>query len=98
MTTRYTQEHYEDVARIIASHVRPALNPSTPAPYIQPRCLVDDFADLFAADNPPVMGRCCDPVPPNEFVAAECTNYIVVSGFNRDRFLSACGLDYEGAE
>ncbi len=68
MTTRYQSEHYEDVARILYV-------------YGVDKRIVDTFADLFAADNPPAC------------IEGQCPSH---GGFNRERFLTACGLESEG--
>ncbi len=78
MTTRYQSEHYEDVARILQQHVH------LPR-HIEQRQLVEDFADLFAADNPPRCSTCG---------ASVCSQrgHVFVSGFNCEQFLADCGL------
>ncbi len=72
MTTRYQKSQIEDVARIL---VREGSG-STFGPV---RNIALDFADLFAADNPPAWDS-------NK----------LVGGFDRERFLAACGLESEG--
>ncbi len=96
MTTRYQKRHYEDVARIIVGHNGGLLDTYSPANH---KCLADDFADLFAADNPKCCIHCgyvkgtteiCDSA--NGQLRDEHT---FEYGFDRDQFLVACGLKPE---
>ncbi len=73
--SRYTKEHYEDVAHIFAQYSRGLHNG-----------VVKDFADLFAADNPK---RCTFHGEHDTGYSEDCK----VTGFNRERFLAACGLE-----
>lgn len=82
MTTRYTQEHYEDVARLLKGP------PTTQG-------IVHDFADLFATDNPPLCPNCKVSVAG---VRTDCSTPEVahiLGGFDRAQFLVACGLESE---
>ena len=96
MTTRYQTQHYEDVARFIADIRR--LQYSTPGG-ATPAYMADWFADLFAANNPASCIHCGDDVG----TAVGCTNangrtydeHLFEGGFDRDRFLKACGLESE---
>ena len=85
MTTRYQKKHYEDVAAILcigaAADVKLAVSDVTGT-------LIRQFADLFAADNP---GACS--CPPGEEHPSKCN---MRGGFDRERFLTACGLESEG--
>ncbi|KKM24101.1 hypothetical protein LCGC14_1608510 [marine sediment metagenome] len=87
--SRYSKEHYEDVARIIVGHNGGLLDTYSPANH---KCLADDFAELFAADNPPSTH--CWHCGSNRNVVTDCThvehNY---GGFDREQFLTACGLE-----
>ncbi len=85
--SRYTKEHYEDVAAILLPHC-----PGNS----QIGQIVKDFADLFAADNPPkcihcgrsgaeAVGLCLGP--------QDYLNHEVAGGFNCEQFLTACGLE-----
>ena len=86
--SRYTKQHYEDVARILFEH----------SGYTTAMVVTDDithaFADLFAADNPP-NSRCWN-CGDDKGTTSICTrpneghNY---GGFDRDQFLKACGLE-----
>ncbi len=86
MTTRYQKSQIEDVAYIFAGRGMPDIV------RVQ---LTGDFADLFTADNPTCCVNCGDientPVctRPNE-------GHNFSGGFNRERFLAACGLESEG--
>ncbi len=91
MTTRYQEKHYEDVAYIFATRGMPDIVRAQ---------LTGDFADLFAADNPKCCIHCgyvkgateiCDPAggPLRD-------EHTFEYGFDRDQFLTACGLESEG--
>lgn len=95
MTTRYQKRHYEDVAQFLKTN-KPHNNygnPSTAQNLLKGYhgMLCGRFADSFAADNPPVcqVGSHDGPCTP--------TCLIEGSGFDRARFLAACGLESEGA-
>ena len=89
MTTRYQKRHYEDVASILheAKRIEVDIGRLIPA-----AGYADEFADLFAADNPP---RCidCGAHRGEEADNAECTHHLFADGFDRDQFLAACGLE-----
>ena len=77
--SKYQDSHYEDVAAILLEHI--LLSHVSP----MNRDLVNTFADLFAADNPPF----CNAIPyPYDHDRHDC----VEGGFNREQFLAACGL------
>lgn len=83
MTIRYQKRHYENVARLLDKH------------HASPG-MCYDFADLFAADNPLICRQCGD----DEGSTARClpdepTVEHSYDGFDRRRFLSACGLESE---
>jgi len=96
--SRYTKEHYEDVARTIRlerEHWEGLPNDAQTA--MAESILThwsNSLADLFAADNPP-GSRCWNCGDDNESMAL-CTrpneghNF---GGFNRKPFLEACGLE-----
>ena len=87
MTTRYQESQIEDVAGIIAAELDD--HPERPNRTPTLRAVARQFADLFAANTPPIMRLCwCSP---------ECTDVRQVSGFNRTDFLAACGLESEVA-
>lgn len=77
MTTRYQETYYEDVAQLLNKHH------SSPS-------LCFDFADRFAADDPPLCLPCG--VPHSRFHASEGLHEYK-GGFDRKRFLAACGLE-----
>ncbi|KKN69276.1 hypothetical protein LCGC14_0442710 [marine sediment metagenome] len=89
----YTEQHYKSIADLLSK-----ADPSHPV-MIQVKGICLDFADLFAADNPPST-RCWNCGDDNESMAL-CTrpneghNF---GGFNREWFLEACGLTAEQAE
>ncbi|KKN08696.1 hypothetical protein LCGC14_1053950 [marine sediment metagenome] len=83
--SRYTKEHYEGIAGLLAKyHASPGM------------CL--DFADLFAADNPEVCRYCGDSPTAAK---VRCVGHEgdpfhnFEGGFNREQFLEACGLETE---
>ncbi len=79
----YTKEHYEDVARIFKA--RSCGKPNC-VYHSSIRPLVEDFIDLFAADNPPF----CNAIPyPYDHDRHDC----VEGGFDPKQFLAACGLE-----
>ncbi len=72
--SRYTKQHYEDVARLIRESWPEAMPEDVNEVILF--SLANKFADLFAADNPDR--------PAYEY-----------KGFDRERFLAACGLEPE---
>ncbi|KKM93912.1 hypothetical protein LCGC14_1203760 [marine sediment metagenome] len=78
MTTRYQSKHYEGVAKLIQRTNGCSI-----------RYTAGQFADLFAADNPPFC-RTCN-VAHTIFYASEGM-HDYDGGFNRAEFLAACGL------
>ncbi|KKL57997.1 hypothetical protein LCGC14_2229830 [marine sediment metagenome] len=91
MTTRYQKRHYEDVACILHKYYKGiAYGPGYNA------CVASDFADLFAADNPP-NDYCgdCGIQPPFHVPCTEKEEHAIYhyQGFNRAQFLAACGLE-----
>ncbi len=84
--SRYTKQHYEDVAKLL----------SDSSGYIGTAdavvtSLINDFADLFAADNPPFC-RNCD-IPHSVHYVQREGLHEYTGGFNRKPFLEACGLE-----
>ena len=92
MTTRYQKTHYEDVARILR-HERDAglsgLGSNMGSTAIA--CVMLEFSNLFAADNPPTCR--IHGIIGNER-KDDCPND---RGFNREKFLTACGLESGGS-
>ncbi len=85
MTTRYQKSQIEDVARVLSYHTTAAGMDDEQERMQWLTWIAKSFVDLFAADNPPIMKHCwCYP---------ECTDVRQVSGFDRERFLAACGLE-----
>ena len=96
MITRYQKKHYEDVARLLVNR-RISMDEQLPE-YMDGFNdaiwkLVEDFADLFAADNLTVCHICGD----SEGTAPPCVypklEHVFEGGFNREEFLAACGLE-----
>ena len=96
---RYTTPHYEDVARLVKQHRGhlPA-DPMGSSVRVHIGHLAESFADLFAADNPPVCRWCTAPVEPSPTNCPKSAlgQHTYLGGFNRAEFLRACGIE-EGA-
>ncbi|KKN01744.1 hypothetical protein LCGC14_1124700 [marine sediment metagenome] len=100
MTTRYQEKHYEDVAQILAAAVEESEHegPTYRAMDWQTvENLAHDFVALFVTDNPLVCRQCGD----DEGSTARClpdepTVEHSYDGFDREQFLTACGLESEG--
>ncbi len=96
MTTRYQKSQIEDVAETLRVHLQgtsPTMNPITLL-----EDMIRDFADLFAADNP--HGNSCKDCGVKPPFYIPCTDRVTHSvfqqqGFDREKFLSACGLESE---
>ena len=91
--SRYTKEHYEDVARILRETVT-----DPPPMRTAKETAIDfalDFADLFAADNPPSSRcwNCGDSKVALERICTRPNEGHRFGGFNRKQFLEACGLE-----
>ena len=89
--SKYQEQHYEDVATVLANN-RDYHYDKEGKDTIDPT--VRAFADLFATDNPRRCGYC------NASEAASplhCTSpdarHDYTEGFDRERFLKACGLE-----
>lgn len=97
MGNLYRRQHYDDIASLLAKK-----GPSHPS-MIMVKSICKDFADLFAADNPSICVNCggqkgCV----SEGVRTVCIStdrlrgeHNFKGGFNRERFLAACGLKSE---
>ncbi len=91
--SRYSKQHYEDVAEILSEH----------GGYVTARVVTDDivraFADLFAADNPPRCVNCGEPATTTGggscHYVPQLGEHNFEGGFDRERFLAACGLTTE---
>ena len=94
--SKYTKQHYEDVARILrADRMEARIRPEDDAL----ANVMADFADLFAADNPPNSAYCgycgtdgaTSVACPGRSLALG-HSLVQHKGFDRARFLAACGL------
>lgn len=100
--SRYTKEHYEDVARTLTDFWADSANWSL---YCEvPSELVRNFADLFAADNPKTCIHCGYLESAFDLAAGEICDsadgrtrdeHNFEGGFDRAQFLAACGLKGE---
>ena len=83
MASKYQKRHYEDVAELIQRTNGCSI-----------RYTAEQFADLFAADNPP---KCIYAGKHDGPCDTACrTGGCLVGGFDefgRERFLKACGLE-----
>ena len=97
--SRYSKEHYEDVAEVLSAYTRDG--PSNTEYYgaRQAQQITEDFADLFAADNPPYCINCGAPAITDEVCVSAggrpYDEHLFEGGFNSGRFLTACGLTTE---
>lgn len=91
--SRYTKEQTEDVAGILSRHYGYASGD------VLLGVLLAAFADLFAADNPPTCINCAEEHGTSEVcvtVGSRChEEHSFEGGFDRERFLAACGLEPE---
>ena len=90
MTTKYQKSQIEDVAVLL--HFHHDINVSGP---IAIATLAGHFADLFAADNPPICPRCGRQyrATNTHIYPANCSGpHEYEGGFDREQFLAACGL------
>ena len=98
--SRYTKEHYEDVARLIKGSW-PIEAEGREAEEVVLFNLINKFADLFAEDDPPSVycGYCGttegnpSPILCPERGLDKVHSFIYHKGFNRKQFLEACGLE-----
>ena len=90
--SRYTKEHYEDVARLLRAHHLEGND-----------CDVQDvvraFADLFATDNP-ILCIYCGYIKGTTEICDSAdgrlrNEHLFEGGFDREQFLAACGLEPE---
>lgn len=98
--SRYTREHYEDVARLLhAAREKFSGTGGTGEALGAIRTLAHDFANLFAADNPPTCSKCgvlCATQQAVNYCADDAfagRNHVWDGGFSRTDFLAACGLE-----
>ena len=91
--SRFTKEHYEDVARLL--NKQPVA--SVGSLYQAVKRMGEDFAGLFAADNP----KCCIHCGYVKGTTGICDSangqlrdeHTFEYGFDREQFLAACGLE-----
>jgi len=100
MASKYQEQHYEDVARIMREVAPTWHGANIPE-------IAEAWADLFAADNPPTCyvdgdhdGECDDGclLDAADRARLKANGVAVVHGtpgFDRERFLKACGLEAE---
>lgn len=107
MSSKYSKEHYEDVAELLKNQTSQA------APLNWIGCIAQTetnatvkriayrFADLFAADNPISCMR-CRTLKANTRRGVGCRYadeyHKWTGGFDREQFLTACGLESERVE
>ncbi len=91
MTTRYQKRHYEDVAQILARSVgiTADCDQTDCGCKVETPAIANDFANLFDADNPK---RCTFHGDHDTGYSEDCK----ITGFSREQFLTACGLESEG--
>ena len=93
MSNRYTKEHYEDVAKVLHPYADASLKWGD-GEYSTMDEVARDFADLFAADNPPST-RCwsCGDSKEVKSICTRPNEGHSYGGFDRKQFLAACGLE-----
>lgn len=95
--SKYQRQHYDDVARVL-SHARAHEPRFGTGEFTAIGQAIIDFADLFAADNPPYCQYCRN-TPTPASAATQCVQvhlgepHEYIGGFDRERFLKACGLE-----
>lgn len=96
MATRYSRQHYEDVARLIRESW-PIEDDSREVEEVILFSLTNRFADLFAADNPRHCRFCLVPEEGDgkDKPHANGAEHDFAIGFDREQFLTACGLKAE---
>ena len=92
MTTRYQKSQVEDVARILSWHTTAARGDKDKKRMEEIGYLCSHFADLFAANNP---RRCTAHIACPYHHSDGRDNDCHIYGFDRERFLTACGLEAE---
>ncbi len=88
MSSRYTKQHYEDVATILreAKRIETDIGRLIPS-----EGYADEFADLFAIDNPLRCIICGD--VGTRFCEVPGMEHTFEDGFDREGFFAACGLE-----
>ncbi len=101
--SKYSKQHYEEIAKILAEerNFHEGLIAKNTV-----KNLIYTFANLFVADNPP-SSRCshcgdnkgetsyCIRVPNGDHHSTGEHNF---GGFDREKFLKACGLEVNGGQ
>lgn len=90
MASRYGKDHYEDVAKVLKENRAWAIKMDSSHARGAMAATIGTFADLFAADNPPT----CHITIHRLLLDWPCSS-LCTEGFDRDKFLAACGLDLE---
>ena len=91
MTTRYQKSQIEDVAKVLHPYADASLKWGD-GEYSTMDEVARDFADLFAADNPPLCPNCKVSVAGARTDCPTPEAAHNIGGFDRAEFLSACGL------
>ena len=96
--SKYQKRHYEDVARLVKESWPEAVPEDVNEVILF--SLANRFADLLAADNPRVCRVCGSSGRGGRFcfgasgrVTRSTDPHIFSDGFDRERFLKACGLE-----
>ena len=93
---RYSKEQIDDVAGLLFARVAPVMKvPAARLAVDTITAICQDFADLFAADNPPVCRWCTAPVEPSPTNCPKSAlgQHTYLGGFDRAEFLRACGIE-----
>ena len=86
----YTKQHYDSIADLLSKN-----DPSHPV-MIQVKGICLDFANLFAADSPPICVGCGIRRGQNHHENhPDVPGRLFIGGFDREQFLTACGLKPE---
>ena len=92
--SRYTKEHYEDVAKALKENRAWAIQMDSAHARGVMASTIGTFADLFAADRPP-SSHCwtCGSSKEAGFTCTRPDGEHRFGGFDREHFLAACGLE-----
>ncbi len=104
MTTRYQKSQIEDVAQILRDAMLETIDDGKMASRYMDDTTIEnityDFETLFAADNPPRCVNCGEPATTTGggscHYVPQLGEHNFEGGFNREEFLTACGLESEG--
>lgn len=93
--SKYAKEHIEDVAKLLRDRVTLSHVFGDGSAWAEINTIAHHFVSLFAADNLPTCIDCgasrAEPGPHGD----ECAGHLFEGGFDRDQFLTACGLERE---